>query len=90
MFNEATVWVDGLDRIHTARHQLLPGSVRNALFPRRVGQSTNQTFPWVVSDFGLTEAIESGLVKIPQLAVRDSTGRTYPVISIYGGTFLKS
>jgi hypothetical protein len=28
-------------------------------------------FSWVVSDFGLTDAIESGIVKIPQLAVSD-------------------
>ncbi len=35
-------------------------------------------FPWVVSDFGLTDAIESGLVKIPQLAVRDTTGAEIP------------
>ena len=30
-------------------------------------------FPWVVSDFGLVEAIESGLVKIPFLPGRDNT-----------------
>lgn len=30
-------------------------------------------FPWVVSDFGLIEAIESGLVKIPFLPVDDSS-----------------
>jgi type III restriction enzyme len=28
----------------------------------------------VVSDFGLVDAIEAGLVKIPQLSVRDTTG----------------
>ncbi len=38
------------------------------------GRRRTSTFPWVVSDFGLTDAIESGLVKIPQLAVRDTTG----------------
>jgi type III restriction enzyme len=32
----------------------------------------------VVSDFGLIDAIESGLVKIPQLAVRDTTGEEIP------------
>jgi type III restriction enzyme len=32
----------------------------------------------VVSDFGLIDAIESGLVKIPQLAVRDTTGKEIP------------
>ncbi len=43
-----------------------------------MGQETNRTFPWVVSDFGLTDAIESGLVKIPQLAVRDTIGAEIP------------
>jgi type III restriction enzyme len=32
----------------------------------------------VVSDFSLTDAIESGLVRIPQLAVRDTTGDAVP------------
>ncbi len=32
----------------------------------------------MVSDFGLIDAIESGLVKIPQLAVRDTTGKEIP------------
>jgi type III restriction enzyme len=31
------------------------------------GYPAHQLFPWVVSDFGLIEAIESGLVKIPFL-----------------------
>jgi type III restriction enzyme len=30
-------------------------------------------FPWVISDFGLIEAIESGLVKIPFLPEKDNT-----------------
>ncbi|MEK7250115.1 MAG: hypothetical protein AAB209_06790, partial [Bacteroidota bacterium] len=30
-------------------------------------------FPWVASDFGLVEAIESGLVKIPFLPEEDPT-----------------
>jgi type III restriction enzyme len=47
-------------------------------FLGRVGQETNRPFPWVVSDFGLIDAIESGLVKIPQLAVRDPTGAEVP------------
>jgi type III restriction enzyme len=47
-------------------------------FLGRVGQETNRPFPWVVSDFPLTDAIESGLVKIPQLAVRDTTGAEVP------------
>jgi type III restriction enzyme len=44
----------------------------------RMGNATNTVFPWVVSDFGLTDAIESGLVKVPQLVARDGTGAVLP------------
>jgi len=37
------------------------------------GYEAYSLFPWVVTDFGLTEAIESGLVKIPYLPERDKT-----------------
>jgi type III restriction enzyme len=78
-FEEATVWVDGLDRIHKLRGiNFCLDLSATPYFLGRVGQSTNHTFPWVVSDFGLTDAIESGLVKIPQLAVRDTTGAEIP------------
>ena len=39
------------------------------------GYEPYSLFPWVVSDFGLTEAIESGLVKIPFLPTSDDTVR---------------
>lgn len=78
-FKEATVWVDGLDRIQKLRgiNFCLDVSA-TPYFLGRVGQDTNRPFPWVVSDFGLIDAIESGLVKIPQLAVRDTTGKDIP------------
>ena len=37
------------------------------------GYTPYSLFPWVVSDFGLIEAIESGLVKIPFLPEKDNT-----------------
>lgn len=37
------------------------------------GYEPYSIFPWVVSDFGLIEAIESGLVKIPFLPESDTT-----------------
>jgi len=78
-FKEATVWVDGLDRIHKQRKiNFCVDLSATPYYLGRVGQDTNRTFPWVVSDFGLTDAIESGLVKIPQLAVRDTTGAEIP------------
>ena len=78
-YREATVWVDGLDRIH--QHRGINRCIDLSATPYylgRVGQEANRPFPWVVSDFGLVDAIESGLVKIPQLAVRDVSGSTVP------------
>jgi type III restriction enzyme len=78
-FKEATVWVDGLDRVHKLRGiNFCVDLSATPYFLGRVGQETNRTFPWVMSDFGLTDAIESGLTKIPQLVVRDTTGATVP------------
>ena len=76
---EATVWVDGLDRIHKHRgiNQCIDLSA-TPYFLGGAGRNTNRPFPWVVSDFGLIDAIESGLVKIPQLAVRDTSGSAVP------------
>lgn len=76
---EATVWVEGLDRIH--KHRGINFCVDLSATPYflgRTGPDSNRIFPWTVSDFGLTDAIESGLTKIPQLAVRDTTGKDIP------------
>ena len=78
-FKEATVWIEGLDRIHKLRGiNFCVDLSATPYFLGRVGRETNRPFPWVVSDFPLTDAIESGLVKIPQLAVRDTTGAEIP------------
>lgn len=78
-FKEATVWIEGLDRVHKLRGiNFCVDLSATPYFLGRVGQETNRPFPWVVSDFGLIDSIESGLVKIPQLAVRDSTGAAIP------------
>jgi type III restriction enzyme len=78
-YKEATVWIEGLDRIHKLRGlNVCIDLSATPYFLGRVGQETNRPFPWVVSDFSLTDAIESGLVKIPQLAVRDNTGAEIP------------
>jgi type III restriction enzyme len=73
---EATVWIDGLDKIHKHRGvNFCLDLSATPFYLARVGQETNRNFPWVVSDFGLTDAIESGLTKIPQLALQDATGQ---------------
>lgn len=83
-FESATVWMDGLDRIHKHLRKNKGGInfcvdlSATPYYLARAGQATNRPFPWVVSDFGLIDAIESGMVKIPQLAVRDTTGAAIP------------
>jgi len=78
-YAEATVWIDGLDRIHkqVGINTCLDFSA-TPYFLGRVGQQANRPFPWVVSSFDLIEAIESGLTKIPQFAVRDMSGQSIP------------
>ncbi len=78
-FQEATIWVDGLDKIHKQRGiNFCLDLSATPYFLGRIGKEKNRPFPWIVSDFGLIDAIESGLVKIPQLAIRDTTGEEHP------------
>lgn len=76
---EATVWVQGLDRINAARN--INFCLDLSATPFYIGGSRHAEatpFPWVVSDFGLVDAIESGLVKIPRVPVASNTGRAIP------------
>jgi type III restriction enzyme len=69
---EATKWVGGLDRIHHARGILTCFDLTATPFAPTGKRSGDETlFQWIVSDFGLNDAIESGLVKTPRVVVRD-------------------
>lgn len=69
---EATKWVGGLDRIHRARGILTCFDLTATPFAPTGKKSGEETlFGWIVSDFGLNDAIESGLVKTPRVVVRD-------------------
>ncbi|HVC98472.1 MAG TPA: DEAD/DEAH box helicase family protein [Pirellulales bacterium] len=69
---EATKWIGGLDRIHRARGILACHDLSATPFAPSGRQSTGEMlFDWIVSDFGLADAIESGLVKTPRVVVRD-------------------
>ncbi len=78
-YKEATIWIEGLDRIHRLAgiNRCIDFSA-TPYFLGRVGEQANRPFPWVVSSFDLMEAIESGLTKIPQFAVRDASGQSIP------------
>ena len=70
--NEATKWIGGLDRIHRARGLLTCFDLTATPFAPTGKKSGEETlFSWIVSDFGLNDAIESGLVKTPRVVVRD-------------------
>ena len=70
--NEATRWVEGLDRIHKTRRIARCFDLSATPFAP-TGRTNTEAglFSWVVSDFGLNDAIEAGLVKTPRVVVRD-------------------
>ena len=69
---EATKWIGGLDRIHKTRGILKCFDFSATPFaPSGRTTSEEALFGWIVSDFGLNDAIESGLVKTPRIVVRD-------------------
>lgn len=75
--DEATKWVGGLDRIHRARGILACYDLTATPFAPTGKRSGEETlFDWIVSDFGLNDAIESGLVKTPRVVVRDDARLT--------------
>ncbi len=70
--DEATKWIGGLDRINRARGVLTCFDFSATPFvPSGKKASEEALFGWIVSDFGLNDAIESGLVKTPRVVVRD-------------------
>ncbi len=81
---EARVWLAGLDRINNSG--LLGKDKKGVLatvdlsatpfYLSNSGYPQGSPFPWLVSDFGLVDAIESGIVKIPRLPVRDDARTT--------------
>ena len=71
---EATIWVGGLDRIQQQNGILRCFDLSATPFSPSGGRSAEEAlFPWIVSDFGLNDAIESGLVKTPRVVVRDDS-----------------
>lgn len=69
---EATRWIEGLDRLHKTRRINRAFDLSATPFAPTGKASTEAgLFTWIVSDFGLNDAIEAGLVKTPRVVVRD-------------------
>ncbi len=76
---EATVWVTGLDRIQAARGLNFCADLSaTPFYLKGSGHEEGHPFPWLVSDFGLVDAVESGIVKIPRIPVDDNSGLPDP------------
>ncbi|MGE0080729.1 MAG: BPTD_3080 family restriction endonuclease [Thiohalomonadaceae bacterium] len=70
--DEATRWIEGLDRIHKTRRITRAFDLSATPFAPTGKASTDEgLYEWIVSDFGLNDAIEAGLVKTPRVVIRD-------------------
>lgn len=79
--NEAAmVWYEGLRQMKLLGYKIQQVYDLSATpyYLKGSGYPEYSLFPWVVSDFGLVDAIESGLVKIPFLPAYDNTDLDEP------------
>jgi len=68
----ARVWISGLEAIkEKIGVKAIYDLSATPFFLRGSGYPEGTLFPWVVSDFSLIDAIESGIVKIPRVPVSD-------------------
>jgi len=79
----ARLWINGIE----ALGRKLSKGVRavydlsaTPFFLRGSGYPEGYLFPWVVSDFSLMDAIESGIVKLPRVPVTDNLVQTDTVV----------
>lgn len=83
---EARVWLAGLDKLNNSgllgsddKENLIPGILTcvdlsaTPFFLSNSGYPEGSPFPWLVSDFGLVDAIECGITKVPRLPVADDS-----------------
>jgi type III restriction enzyme len=77
----ARLWISGIEtlqRVVKAPVQVCDLSA-TPFFLRGSGYREGELFPWVVSDFSLIDAIESGIVKVPRVPVLDAPGADEPL-----------
>ncbi len=69
---EARVWISGLEAVKAKIGvRVIYDLSATPFFLRGSGYAEGTLFPWVVSDFSLIDAIESGIVKVPRVPVAD-------------------
>jgi type III restriction enzyme len=69
----ARVWISGLGAVDSKMGvRVVYDLSATPFFLRGSGYPEGTLFPWVVSDFSLIDAIESGIVKVPRVPVGDN------------------
>jgi type III restriction enzyme len=79
----ARLWINGieaLDRKLSKGVRAVYDLSATPFFLRGSGYPEGYLFPWVVSDFSLMDAIESGIVKLPRVPVTDNLVGTDTVV----------
>jgi type III restriction enzyme len=76
---DARVWFRGLEAINkTVGIKTIWDLSATPFYLSGSGYNEGFIFPWVVSDFSLMDAIESGIVKIPRIPVDDDAAGDLP------------
>ena len=84
---EARIWISGLEAVKAQDRRQGRSTTFRPHRSSSVARATREgtLFPWVVSDFSLIDAIESGIVKVPRVPVSDDSMRaTSPRIANSG------
>ena len=79
----ARLWINGieaLDRKLSKGVRAVYDLSATPFFLRGSGYPEGYLFPWVVSDFSLMDAIESGIVKLPRVPVSDNLVQSDTVV----------
>jgi type III restriction enzyme len=71
---EARIWISGIEAVKAKIGvRVVYDLSATPFFLRGSGYSEGTLFKWVVSDFSLIDAIESGIVKVPRVPVSDNS-----------------
>ncbi|MFC1782013.1 BPTD_3080 family restriction endonuclease [Planctomycetota bacterium] len=69
---KAHIWISGLEAVkNKIGIKIIYDLSATPFFLRGSGYREGTLFPWVVSDFSLIDAIESGIVKVPRVPIAD-------------------
>jgi len=71
---EARVWISGIEAVKSKYSiKAIYDLSATPFFLRGSGYTEATLYPWVISDFSLIDAIESGIVKVPRVPVADNS-----------------